>query len=638
MKKLFGKAKGFTLAELLIVVAIIGVLVAIAIPIFSAQLEKSRENTDIANLRSAKAAGAALLLENNENSGVYYFDAEKGTLTFDPAVISGYGRGTEKDGGCASFYMREEENYTPGHEVKGLIIQVTISDSDNDHVKLKWVDGASAPLGGLAAALVSPAHNDVDPMNSLWWKIDGTTLYIRATQQDGYTERLSTDNMGWYNDSRRASITTVIFEELISPVNVRNMFRGMTNLTTFVNWDNFDVSNMVSAWSMFYECSSLQSVDVSRWDTRNMTAFYMMFYNCTSLREVRGSRALFAGDNCGTNAAFQMFTGCSALPAIDVSGWKMSGVDTTKNMFRRCSSLSVISGINTWNLASCTNMYAMFYGCSSLTSLNLTGWNTPIVQDMGYMFTRCTLLSNISGLSSLETQSATNMSHMFDTGESYVGDGALTNATLAGISGWDVSKVEDMTCMFYSQGTNLTVLDLSAWNPERCTSFNHMFADNFKLTTVGDISGWSTGNVKTMCNMFDDCSALVSIGDISEWNTASLVDVSGLFNNCSAFAGEGGTIDLSGWNTSSVKGMAQTFMNVKASVIDLTGWTTASVTDTAWTGAGEGIYYSYGTGMSNMFSSSASLTSILVGSGWDTEGKDTRYMFSGCGVDHVTMQ
>lgn len=44
--------KGFTLAELLIVVAIIGVLVAISIPVFNAQLHKARVATDWANLRA----------------------------------------------------------------------------------------------------------------------------------------------------------------------------------------------------------------------------------------------------------------------------------------------------------------------------------------------------------------------------------------------------------------------------------------------------------------------------------------------------------------------------------------------------------------------------------------------------------
>ena len=54
---------GFTLAELLIVVAIIAVLVAVAIPVFSAQLEKSRDATSIANIRSAYAEAQAQTLE-----------------------------------------------------------------------------------------------------------------------------------------------------------------------------------------------------------------------------------------------------------------------------------------------------------------------------------------------------------------------------------------------------------------------------------------------------------------------------------------------------------------------------------------------------------------------------------------------
>ena len=68
MKK---KRKGFTLAELLIVVVIIAVLVAIGIPIFTSQLEKSREATDAANIRAqyAQVMAEAITVDGNVNIG-----------------------------------------------------------------------------------------------------------------------------------------------------------------------------------------------------------------------------------------------------------------------------------------------------------------------------------------------------------------------------------------------------------------------------------------------------------------------------------------------------------------------------------------------------------------------------------------
>lgn len=66
MKKTLRNKKGFTLAELLIVVAIIAVLVAISIPIFTSQLEKAREAVDAANIRAAYAEVASAALTENE--------------------------------------------------------------------------------------------------------------------------------------------------------------------------------------------------------------------------------------------------------------------------------------------------------------------------------------------------------------------------------------------------------------------------------------------------------------------------------------------------------------------------------------------------------------------------------------------
>jgi len=90
MTKKLNNKKGFTLAELLVVVAIIAVLVAVSIPIFSAQTKKANLATNQANARAAKAAAVTEVLGNGatgEQTFVYTIADGKSSST-SPAVGS----------------------------------------------------------------------------------------------------------------------------------------------------------------------------------------------------------------------------------------------------------------------------------------------------------------------------------------------------------------------------------------------------------------------------------------------------------------------------------------------------------------------------------------------------------------------
>lgn len=92
MKKKLNNKKGFTLAELLIVVAIIGILVAVSVPVFTSKLADAKKATDDANVRAAKAAAVtAILAEDIKENQTVYYDAENGVLVSDKPS-TGYGK------------------------------------------------------------------------------------------------------------------------------------------------------------------------------------------------------------------------------------------------------------------------------------------------------------------------------------------------------------------------------------------------------------------------------------------------------------------------------------------------------------------------------------------------------------------
>ena len=83
--------KGFTLVELMIVVAIIGILAAIAIPKFADMLEKSREGATKGNL-SAINSGIALYVSDNQGITPWTLDTVSSVVNtvLYPAFVPQY--------------------------------------------------------------------------------------------------------------------------------------------------------------------------------------------------------------------------------------------------------------------------------------------------------------------------------------------------------------------------------------------------------------------------------------------------------------------------------------------------------------------------------------------------------------------
>lgn len=107
LKAKLKKQGGFTLMEMLIVVAIVAILIAISIPMFNAALERAREATDAANERAAKAEIITCYLLDQQTADSkdiaagteYFYNAGDGQL-YEANGGWTYGKCAQHKGGC----------------------------------------------------------------------------------------------------------------------------------------------------------------------------------------------------------------------------------------------------------------------------------------------------------------------------------------------------------------------------------------------------------------------------------------------------------------------------------------------------------------------------------------------------------
>ena len=478
------------------------------------------------------------------------------------------------------------------------------------------------------------------PENSAWVE-DKMTV-------DGINKRLG-----------NGTIVHIVFDKSFStytPTSLYRFFESLTKLETITGLEYLNTENVTNMGRMFYNCSSLTSLDVTHFNTANVTNMSYIFSGCSKLTSLDVTHF----NTAKVKNMHNMFSSCSSLTSLDVTHFNTAKVEDMYGMFYSCSSLALLD-VTHFNTENVTNMGYMFYNCSSLTSLDVAHFNTANVKVMSYMFSSCSSLTSLY-LTNFNTEKVTNMENMFSgcqalttiyasskfvttqvtkssgmfnkceklKGEEVWTKDKATDKTFAKIEGGYFSraiprvKYADGTLTFFLasketlgeneygiydgwatpdwvwQNPNVTNVTKVVFDPAfanaRPTKCNEWFQNYVNLTSIEGIEYLNTSQVTDMHNMFYNCYHLQTT-DFSGFDTRKVKDMSYMFHNCGSLK----SLDISNFNTSEVTDMRGMFEScIGLTSLDLSHLNTSKVSV-----------------MASMFQSCINLLSVNL-SGWDT--------------------
>ncbi|RLB03039.1 MAG: BspA family leucine-rich repeat surface protein, partial [Deltaproteobacteria bacterium] len=221
--------------------------------------------------------------------------------------------------------------------------------------------------------------------------------------------------------------------DMSNVTSMRSMFRGCNSLLS-IDLSDMNIPNVIDMGNLFSECSSLTSIDVSVLDTSNVEYMYNLFYKCTLLETITLG-GLF--DSSNAISTEYMFYECTSLTSIDMSQIDTSSSENVSGMFAYLDAMTTID-VSSMDVSKVKYMYDIFAG-SSFVTIDLSTFNTPLLEDMSGMFNYSELLENIIFSSSLDTSNVEYMSYAFE--------GCVSLVSMD-LSDFDFSSVLDLGSLF----------------------------------------------------------------------------------------------------------------------------------------------------------------------------------------------
>lgn len=318
--------------------------------------------------------------------------------------------------------------------------------------------------------------------------------------------------------------------------NVKNMYQMFSGCSILEQLDlsSFNTSNVEDMRSMFFNCQKLQTIYVgNEWTTVYVGTSSNMFMGCLKLVGGNGTKCdgfgisnpvdctyarvdtsekpgYFTYKASANVASYAVVNGSTLTFYYDANresregqvydiadeyvgdgnfpAWRSSSINkvvfdrtfsgympkSTARWFHSLSGVSEIEGLQNLKTGEATSMAGMFYGCKSLTSVDVSGFNTSNVTSLYCMFYECAKLENVD------------------------------------MSNFDTHNVTSLTAMFYGC-SNLKTVDLSSFDTNNVVEMEYMFFNCGNLKTIYAGDGWSTSKIT------------MDTGDLMFWGCTSLV-------------------------------------------------------------------------------------------------------------------
>lgn len=268
---------------------------------------------------------------------------------------------------------------------------------------------------------------------------------------------------------------------------MHHLFNECTSLVSISALSSFNTGKVGEMNAMFYNCSALQSIDLSTFNTGKVTNMECMFYGCSN-----------------TN-----------LTSLDLSSFNtesVSGNKSMKGMFQNCSNLTTITLPSNTNIKRVANMQSMFAGCRNLATINnfAAFFNNEENGTNNVLYTTQEMFRNCSSLTVIEFPSTFKTNNVISMYGMFLG---CNNLSTLDISNFTTSRTDeniDMSFMFYGCNSLGSIAFNTNFTGGKVTNMNGMFKECRNLTSL-NLNNFNTTYVTNMTDMFNNCNSLSSI-------------------------------------------------------------------------------------------------------------------------------